>query len=370
MQRLIQFRLVQPLVRAFRQHRPAAIALLTTGLVLTGSIALAQPAATGWLFNQQTTPNQITLNGVQYTGECAAGPFYPGLSGSFISQTTPPAPYTRVAIKNVTPGMAIDPAPYTDREYDERRPTSETAKMDFSSSHQKRRFAVLKGKNTFEYQIKRRDRILETGTFNAEILTSLRQEERTASWIRDKVCANSAVALEVCAAVRISFLMVGILTTTMVCSSTLTANAGTGQTREVAFAAEAVPTREEAIDSDTDRFLYRVNPELNGRKLRSDDDGYINEWKAIRKAVAQEMKPAVSNCAGDQYWELLNYDGINGLPSSRRRHSSPTFDHIADAIFYSRHPELVGTPLASDNSVLAREWSAIRRAIMVEQPCS
>jgi hypothetical protein len=197
-----QFRLVQTLVRAFRQRRPAAIALLTTGLVLTGSIATAQATATGWRFNQQSTPNQITLNGVQYTGECAAGPFYPDLSASFISQTTPPAPYTRVTIKNVTPGMATDPAPYTNREYDERRPTSETAKMDFSSSHQKRRFAVLKGKNTFEYRIKQRDRVLETGTFNAEIATSLRQEERTATWINDKVCANSAVALEVCADIR------------------------------------------------------------------------------------------------------------------------------------------------------------------------
>jgi hypothetical protein len=157
-------------------------------------------------------------------------------------------------------------------------------------------------------------------------------------------------------AVRLISLFTGILTTTVICGSTLTANAYT------------VPTREAAIDGQADLFLDKVNPELNGRKLRSDDYGYIKEWKAIRKAVEQEMKPAVSECAGDQMWELRSYDGINGLPSGRR--GSPTFDRIADAIFYSRHPELAGAAISSSDSALAREWSRIRQAIMIEQPCS
>lgn len=127
-------------------------------------------------------------------------------------------------------------------------------------------------------------------------------------------------------------------------------------------------SRQDAINSQTDMFLYKVNPELNGRKLRSNDYGYINQWNAIRAAVEQEMKPDISSCAGDQYWELYSYDGINGLPSSRR--PSPSFDRIADAIFHSRHPELNGRSISSTNSALANEWSQIRRSIMVEQPCS
>jgi hypothetical protein len=127
-------------------------------------------------------------------------------------------------------------------------------------------------------------------------------------------------------------------------------------------------TRDEAIDAQTDMFFNIVNPELNGRKLRSADYGYIKEWKAIRRAVNQEMKPRVTECAGDRYWELFDYDGINGLPSGRR--PSRSFDRIADAIFYSRHPELGGKPLTASQSDLAQEWSQIRRAIMVEQPCS
>ncbi|MBN8565045.1 MAG: hypothetical protein J0L70_31535 [Leptolyngbya sp. UWPOB_LEPTO1] len=187
--------------QAFRLH-PVVIAGLTTGMILTCSMTIAQSVTTGWLFNGQSTLNQITLNGIKYTGECAAGPFFPELTGTFISQKTPPAPHTRVLIKNVTLGVATDPNPYTNREYDERRPTSEIAKMDFSRKHRMRRFGVVQGLNTFEYTIKRRDKVLETGTFTSNITTSVREEERNATWIRDKVCANRSVSLDVCADVR------------------------------------------------------------------------------------------------------------------------------------------------------------------------
>jgi hypothetical protein len=158
-----------------------------------------------------------------------------------------------------------------------------------------------------------------------------------------------------------------IVITAIVCGSPFAAHAGT---REDNFAKEArpVPTREEAIDQESDMLLYRVNPELNGRKLRADDGRYIKEWQTIRKIVAQEMNPEVSQCAGDQYWELASYDGINGLRSSR--HDSPTFDRIADAIFYSRHPKLSGSKISASDANLAREWTTIRQTIMVEQPCS
>ncbi|MBE9009041.1 hypothetical protein IQ250_02335 [Pseudanabaenaceae cyanobacterium LEGE 13415] len=136
----------------------------------------------------------------------------------------------------------------------------------------------------------------------------------------------------------------------------------------VSATAALVQTREQAIDWQTDFFLHKVNPELNGRKLRSTDVRYIREWNAIRRAVAQQMRPTATNCVGDLYWELFDYDGINGLLSGRR--PARSFDRIADAIFYSRHPEFVGRSLSSANSALAREWSQIRQAIRVEQPCS
>lgn len=126
-------------------------------------------------------------------------PIYPALSASFISAKTPPARFTRVIIKNITPGVANDPYPYTDREYDERRPSSQSTRMEFGRKHKKKSFAIVEGKNTFEYAIKQRDRLLETGTFAATINTTLRQEERHATWEQNEVCANDSVALNVCA---------------------------------------------------------------------------------------------------------------------------------------------------------------------------
>jgi hypothetical protein len=178
------------------------LACLTAALVITCGAAIAQTSITGWRFNQSPTPNRITLNGVQYTGECSSGPIYPALTGSFYSEKTPPTPFTRVIVKNTTPGVYLAPYPFTNREYDERRPSSEIAKMSFSNTHQQRSFAVTEGDNTFEYTIKQRDRVLETGTFAATIETNLRKQERKATWKRGKVCANSSVSLNVCSDVR------------------------------------------------------------------------------------------------------------------------------------------------------------------------
>lgn len=130
-------------------------------------------------------------------------------------------------------------------------------------------------------------------------------------------------------------------------------------------------TRDEAIDWLTDLLLNKVNPELNGRKLQSGEARYISEWKAIRQVIAEEMNPAATNCVGDLYWELPSYDANYGSTDPNRiPHISGTFDRIADAIFYSRHPELVGTRLSAANSEQTREWDSIRQAIIVEQPCS
>jgi hypothetical protein len=156
-----------------------------------------------------------------------------------------------------------------------------------------------------------------------------------------------------------SLIMACILTTTIVCTNSLTARAD-----------DSHQTREAAIDRQTDWFLYKVNPELQHRKLRSQDFQYIKEWNAIRKAVAREMKSTVSSCGGDQYWELFEYDWLYGSSDPSQRHVSPSFDRIADAIFYSRHPKLAGTQISASNSALAREWSHIRRSIITEQPCS
>lgn len=123
--------LLRSMQRRWRSLFPVALSLVTCGLMISFGSAIAQTIGTGWFFNSQSSLNKITLAGVQYTGECASNPIYPSLSASFISEKTPPARFTRVIVKNITPGVDANPYLYTDREYDERRATSQSTKMEF-----------------------------------------------------------------------------------------------------------------------------------------------------------------------------------------------------------------------------------------------
>ena len=64
-------------------------------------------------------------------------------------------------------------------------------------------------------------------------------------------------------------------------------------------------SRTQAVDRFTDWFFYRVNPQLGGRKLRSDDSSaYIREWNAIRSTVDREMITTPGDCVGDAFWDF------------------------------------------------------------------
>lgn len=125
-------------------------------------------------------------------------------------------------------------------------------------------------------------------------------------------------------------------------------------------------SRAEAVKNLTDWFFYQVNPQLNNRKVRSNEHGYIREWQRIHQVVEQEMEPSQGSCVGDSYWALSSYDipgkGDRGLVSQ-------SFNRIADAIFYSRNPQLSGYKIPRSNSKKAREWLTIRRSIVREHPC-
>ncbi|NJN49688.1 MAG: hypothetical protein HC805_07895 [Alkalinema sp. RL_2_19] len=55
---------------------------------------------------------------------------------------------------------------------------------------------------------------------------------------------------------------------------------------------QPVPKESQAwgIDFYTDHFFHAANPQLKRRKLHSSDRGYIQEWQAIRRAVAPLVK--------------------------------------------------------------------------------
>jgi hypothetical protein len=115
----------------------------------------------------------------------------------------------------------------------------------------------------------------------------------------------------------------------------------------------------EAIDSYTDHFFYAANPELNKRKLRSDDTAYAQEWQAIREVMVPLVKTNREACGrnGDSaglYWEF-------DLSTSQ---NASSYDYLADAIFYHRNPDMAGQKLRP-NTAAAREWSAIRSKMFI-----
>lgn len=115
-------------------------------------------------------------------------------------------------------------------------------------------------------------------------------------------------------------------------------------------------SRSDAINRITDNFFYQVNPELKGRKLGSRDRVYIREWNSLRQTIVPMVKTSREVCFRhgeneENYWEF-HFTSKN------------SYDVVADAIFYSRYPEMTGKKL-SPGSSLAREWSKIRKPLYI-----
>ncbi len=112
---------------------------------------------------------------------------------------------------------------------------------------------------------------------------------------------------------------------------------------------------EQAVDRLTDFLFYRVNPQLNNRKLQAGDREYIRQWQKLREAIDPRVKPAQEVCntpgPGDIGWEFTT---INGETYEQ------TYDLLADTIFYSRHPQRTGQPIPKNDKISISEWSAIR----------
>jgi hypothetical protein len=134
----------------------------------------------------------------------------------------------------------------------------------------------------------------------------------------------------------------------------------------VIIAANNAP--EKVIDESTDYIFYRLHPQLNSRKIRSNETQYINEWAAIKKILADDNFVYERSCNGKFRWRLSEYDA----PAVRAGPillSSPVLNKVADAIFYTRHPELGYRKIRPSEISLASEWSQIRRAVSWPDPC-
>ncbi|NJM61440.1 MAG: hypothetical protein HC849_16560 [Oscillatoriales cyanobacterium RU_3_3] len=119
-------------------------------------------------------------------------------------------------------------------------------------------------------------------------------------------------------------------------------------------------SREQAVDRLTDFLFYRVNPQLNNRKLQPGEREYIYQWQRLRESIDPRVKSIQEVCfrvaPTETGWE---FTAINGQTYEQ------TYDALADAIFYSRHPQRVGQPIGRGDRVSTSEWSAIRREMYI-----
>ncbi len=183
-----------------------AVAIVATSAMIAASQSqsISIPSdSVGLIFESGSSLNQAGFAVTEYFGDCE-GVQTPELLASFISAKTPPAPYRRVLIRNITQGISTNPYPYTDREYDERRPSSETARTSLGDTHNGKQFNLMEGNNEFEFEIKERDRVIDSGKFSAQVIKTLQQVQRDAEWEKKKVCKNSSVSLNECGDVRVS----------------------------------------------------------------------------------------------------------------------------------------------------------------------
>jgi hypothetical protein len=165
---------------------PAVLAPLL-GLTL----AQAQPLPAGAMpvgtFLLQSRPiDRVELQQITYLGDCP-GEEQPELRGVSFLAAVPPAPYQRILIQNRTTGG------YTDREYDERRPTAQSFSVALGQGQRGSFLTLVPGQNSFTYQVNNRvqKRMLDQGTANLLVAVNRLSQYRNYSEIReDRYCSG------------------------------------------------------------------------------------------------------------------------------------------------------------------------------------
>jgi hypothetical protein len=108
----------------------------------------------------------------------------------------------------------------------------------------------------------------------------------------------------------------------------------------------SVPTS--VLDQHTDSYFGDIHPEMRDRKIQAHQTQYQKEWLAIREALRTRMTYA-RVCWKDGYdYDVENY--------------GEALMAITDAVFYARHPELLGRKIGSGETDLIQEWNSIWRS--------
>ena len=167
------------------------------------TIAQAQPLPGGGMpvgtFVLQGRPiDRVELQQITYLGDCP-GEEQPELRAVSFLATAPPAPYQRILIQNQSTGG------YTDREYDERRPTAQAFSVALGQGQRGSFLTLVPGPNSFGYRVLNRQKnvLLEQGSANLLVGVSRLSQNRSFSEIReDRYCTGqknlSRTSLDAC----------------------------------------------------------------------------------------------------------------------------------------------------------------------------
>lgn len=116
-------------------------------------------------------------------------------------------------------------------------------------------------------------------------------------------------------------------------------------------------TREQSVDSVTDWLFGNLHPELNRRKLQSNEYEYIREWNAIRTVIDQ---------GGLQYEKAdPNHRGCDSPEWYYSNKDEALRERLADAVFHSRYPGRRGRAIAPDEQAAIREWLKLKDSMYV-----
>ncbi|MFM1812451.1 MAG: hypothetical protein RLZZ336_1389 [Cyanobacteriota bacterium] len=149
-----------------------------TLLALVLAQATAAPGTGQFLLNG-TAVQQVAAQLVTYVGDCP-GDGQDEIRGVSFLTPVPPAPYQRIVIRNDRTGG------FTDREYDERRPSAEAFNMALGSGQRGSALTLSEGVNSFTYVVRNRLSNTELGQGTATLAVSVNRITRNRSFSQIK----------------------------------------------------------------------------------------------------------------------------------------------------------------------------------------
>lgn len=139
-------------------------------------LAQAVTAPTGQFFLNGAPISGVTIERISWYGDCPGEETRSVSPVTFLASTVQPAPYQRVLISNSSTGG------YTDREYDERRPQSQSFVVSLGQGQHGSFLSLAPGLNRFAWSVSNRVAKQQLATGNAQLNVEVTQSQRARSF--------------------------------------------------------------------------------------------------------------------------------------------------------------------------------------------